>query len=508
MQLTEEIVYGFTGSLLSERFDNPKPTPQFHKDLWSYCCADAPLIAIASPREHGKSTAVTHAFVLASVLFRQADFVVIISDTETQAIQFLGDIKMEFFENEKLRQLFQVGKIYKDAEKEFVAEIGPDHHRFRILVRGASGGSGAVRGFKWRGKRPNLIICDDIENDEAVESEERRAKFREWVNGALIPSLADTGKFIIVGTVLHFDSFLERLMPQVNDKDTVEDGLMMYSTNKNKVWLAVKFKAHTDFDDFSEILWEEKFPEQRLRAIRQRFIDEGDTEGYSQEYLNYPIAEDSAFFRRTDFIPMDEDDFKRPHNWYAGIDLAISTDDKRAYTAIVVGGTDENGMLVIPEVIRRRMEIDEIIEELINLQIKYDRMGGMQMMAIEKGVLERAVGAVLKQEMLDRGVFINLWTQNPSKDKRSRARNIQARMRQGAVKFHKDADWYPAFEDELIKFDKGPYADQVDAIAWLGLMLLDMVDSYTEQEIADMEWDEEMHATISAYTGQSRITGY
>ena len=189
MKLTADLIYGFATSLLSERFDNVKPTPNFHRELWEYCSSDNQLVAIAAPRGHAKSTAVTHSYTLASVLFRQADFVVIISDTELQAIQFLNDIKMELYENQKLRGLFKVSEVYKDAEREIRFKIGTDNHQVRIMVRGASGGSGSVRGFKWRGKRPNLIICDDMENDEAVSNEERRAKFRNWFYGALIPAL-------------------------------------------------------------------------------------------------------------------------------------------------------------------------------------------------------------------------------------------------------------------------------------------------------------------------------
>ena len=213
MELNSDLIFGFSGSLLSERYDSPRATPDFHKRVWEYCCSPHPHVAIAAPRGHAKSTAVTHAYVLACVLFRIADYVVIISDTETQAIQFLNNIKMELLENQTLINLFQFRGLEKDAEREIIGTIGHDNKKFRVLVRGASGGGGAIRGLLWRNKRPNLIICDDIENDEAVVNEERRAKFREWFFGALLPVLSDYGKIRVVGTILHFDSLLERLMP-------------------------------------------------------------------------------------------------------------------------------------------------------------------------------------------------------------------------------------------------------------------------------------------------------
>ena len=114
--------------------------------------------------------------------------------------------------------------------------------------------------------------CDDIqvENDEAVLNEERRAKFREWFHNALLPAISDTGKIRIVGTILHFDSLLERLMPPTSGeraKFTNKNALCEWSEgNEFETWKSIKFRAHPDFDDFSELLWPEKFTEQRLRS--------------------------------------------------------------------------------------------------------------------------------------------------------------------------------------------------------------------------------------------------
>ena len=61
-------------------------------------------MAIAAPRAHAKSTSVTQSYTLASVLFRESDNAVILSDTDFQAIQFLGDIKMEMNEKKKKKK--------------------------------------------------------------------------------------------------------------------------------------------------------------------------------------------------------------------------------------------------------------------------------------------------------------------------------------------------------------------------------------------------------------------
>jgi tRNA(Met) C34 N-acetyltransferase TmcA len=108
MKLTSQLVHGFVGSLLAKRYDQVVATPAFHKELWEACCSDHPLVAIAAPRGHGKSTAVSHAYALASFLFRDRSFGVLVSDTETQAVNFLNDIKADLMDNSDLIELFQI----------------------------------------------------------------------------------------------------------------------------------------------------------------------------------------------------------------------------------------------------------------------------------------------------------------------------------------------------------------------------------------------------------------
>ena len=471
---------------------------------------DSMYVAIAAPRAHGKSTAVTQSYTLASALFRESDNIVILSDTDFQAIQFLGDIKMELTENEQIIQLFQINDVLdKDSEKEIIVTTGKDKKPFRIVARGASGGTGKVRGFKWRGKRPNLIICDDAENDEAVMNEERREKFRNWFMNALIPALSDSGRLRVIGTILHFDSMLERLMPPTTGdgaKLTKSNAIMDWSEDQTRIWKSVKFRSHPEFDDFSEILWPEKFSEKRLRDIRQSYIDQGNASGYSQEYLNYPISADTAYFRRSDFIPMTEDDKKadgkRLFNYYISSDFAISQKDRRAFTVFVVAGMDERGMLHIVHVVRERMDSKQIMDEMWALQKRYNP----EVFVIEQGALKDALGPFLYDEMLRSGVSINFMPMTPVIDKVRRAGSIIGRMRMGGVKFDKEADWFPSLEEELLRFDRGPYKDQVDAMAWLGLVLNQLASAPTQEERDDEEYEDEFSEHDMA--GRSRVTGY
>ena len=81
IELTKDLIKGFVGSCLVSGFDGSKAIPPLHEEMLDLCCSKHKYIAIAAPRRHAKSTAVTLSYTLASVLFRQSKFVVIVSDS-------------------------------------------------------------------------------------------------------------------------------------------------------------------------------------------------------------------------------------------------------------------------------------------------------------------------------------------------------------------------------------------------------------------------------------------
>lgn len=498
--LTPEILGGFVNSILRKRYDNATDLEPFHYDWWKYCCSKDPLVAIAAPRGHSKSTTITHAYTLASVLFRVSRYALIISDTEGQAVNFLNDIKSELQENDDIRNLFGIrsGKFETDRETMIVVEFD-DGERFRIEVKGAEQ---KVRGLKWDGKRPDLIVIDDVENDEIVLNDDRREKFRKWFYSALLPCRAPDAKVRLVGTVLHMDSLLERLLPKPWDKRSTITPLLTYQEKPLGGWKGYRYRAHDP--DYSHILWPSRWPREKLKEEYEIRAAQGFPEVYAQEFLNYPLDESSSYFRRSDFLERSEEDENKNLNYYVTCDLAISENDRADYSVFVVGGVDSDGVLHIVDVIRERFDALEIVDTLLQLQRVYDP----QMVGIESGAIQKAIGPFLKQEMIKQGVFLTICELVPSKDKQTRARSIQARMRAKSVKFQKSEDWFQTLENEMVRFPRDLHDDQVDAMAWLGLMLDKLVEANTPQEDEDEEYEEEMAESAYYDGGRNRYTGY
>jgi predicted phage terminase large subunit-like protein len=503
--LTKEVLEGFVVSCLAKNFDGAAKVPQFHREMWDLCCGPDKYVAIAAPRRHAKSTAITLSYTLASLLFRNRRFAVIVSDTEAQACMFLGQIKQELQQNQEIIELFGIKqtlegevKFEKDTESDVIVSFD-DGMKFRIQAKGAEQ---KLRGLLWDGTRPDLVVIDDLENDEIVMNKDRREKFRRWFYGALLPCISDRGVIRYVGTILHMDSQLERLMPNPRDKHSHETDLKLWSDKKKGVWRSVKYRAHSP--DFEKILWHEKNTPAYFKELRADYQAQGLGDVYSQEILNIPLDESNTFFKRADFLPRKKEDKEKKLHYYIAGDLAISEKQRSDYTVFAVGGMDDDGMLHVVHVVRDRMDAREIVDTILALHRVYEPM----LFALEEGAIAKAIGPFLNEQMIATGTFPTMKLVRPHADKMTRSRSIQARMRAGAVKFDKEQEWYQDLEEEMMRFPRDKHDDQVDALAYLGMIADKMIEAPTKEEQEELDYLDELEENNNDGNGRNRYTGY
>lgn len=487
VQLTADLIEAFAGTFLSPRYDNPVATPMFHRRGWDLYASDHPQCEIIAPRDHAKSTAFTFDYSLAELLFRRSSYEILIGSTEENAAEQLSNIIEELRENDDLREEFGIVDLERDSQTDLIA-VCDDGHRFRILARGAEQ---KIRGKMWNGKRPDLIVCDDMEDDEQVENKDRRAKFRRWFFRAAKQALSRNGRIRVHGTILHEDSLLSRLM-------------------KNKTWKHLYYKAHRGFDDFSDILWPAAWSEARLRARRQEFIEDHDSGGYSQEFLNDPQDNQDAYLRKQDFIAMSQEDRERPKRLIAAADFAVSKADLANRTSFSIGGLCVQNLLHVIDMRVGRWDPTEWIEEMFLIEQRWHP----EIFFVEDGVIWKAVQRMVYNAMQDKGVYMNLEPVPSIKDKATRGRTLQKRMRAGATRWDKDTDWYPGCEQEMLRFTGGSQAtldDQFDSNSLLAIG----AERLGKQESDDFEQEEELSIQEmnrlrrgAGRDGRSAVTGY
>ena len=160
--------------------------------------------AVAAPRGHAKSTVMSLKNVLHAALYGYKKYILLISDTESQASGFLDAVKNELEYNEAILRDFgeQAGKTWKTSS---------------ILLKNgcrvdALGSGQKLRGRRHYERRPDLILCDDIENDEGVRTAEQRQKTADWFWKAVCKSGDRCTDLVFIGTILHHDSLLAGLL--------------------------------------------------------------------------------------------------------------------------------------------------------------------------------------------------------------------------------------------------------------------------------------------------------
>lgn len=277
--------------------------------------------AYAAPRGTAKTTWVSLIYVIYCVVHRKKNFIVLITNTSSLAESLIRDIKNELEDNERLIADFPDacgrGRLWRQDELE-------TNNGVRVLGLGAGK---RIRGRKNRQHRPDLIILDDLENDEQVRSPEQRDKLHDWLNRAVLKAkgIAKKADFIAIGTLLHFDSVLARLL----------------DPRRSPGWQGRKYRSVIRWSDRPD-LWQEwetrytnwhKPDSQRLREAEEFFLGNQnemlrgtavlwpDVESY-YTLMRLRIDEGPrSFDSEKQNEPIDPSECQFPESWFVFFDL-------------------------------------------------------------------------------------------------------------------------------------------------------------------------------------------
>jgi len=232
-------------SLLYLRHHFTHPFAPFHLEMFHLIQRDEyKFIVIMAFRESGKSTIMNTANALWSILGKsQKKFVIIMSKTQEQAKSHFANIKAELEENELLRQDFGPFVEQNDDLKKLSLELV--YHGSKIMVVTSEQ---SIRGLKYGSHRPDLIICDDLEDTSSISSDTLYERFEREV----IPMGSDGTKIIILGNLLYEDSFMMQL------KNDIEENRIMGT-----------FRAYPFADNNDEILWPQKFSDAGVALLNK-----------------------------------------------------------------------------------------------------------------------------------------------------------------------------------------------------------------------------------------------
>jgi len=164
-------------------------------------------LAIAAPRGNAKSSIVSLIYVLWCLCYDYERCIVIFSSTRKQSEKLLGHIKDELSSNEELKRDFP--EVCEKPNPRWRVDDIVTKNGINVVSSSIEHG---IRGLRDKENRPGLVILDDAEVAESMRSQDQREKIYEWFTKVVLNLGSETTNYIVVGTVLHYDSLLAKLI--------------------------------------------------------------------------------------------------------------------------------------------------------------------------------------------------------------------------------------------------------------------------------------------------------
>lgn len=458
-----------------ERFNPKYAAGWVHKDIcrrlekFSKDVADqkSPRLMLFMPPRHGKST-------LASIGF-PAHHLGNYPEHEIIACSYSGSLAMTF--SRKVRAMLRepaYGVVFPKAE------LDPDSQSAESWLTSSGGGYVAAGvGGGITGKGAHILIIDDpVKNREEAESALVQEQVYDWYTSTAYTRLAPGGGILLIMTRWSDNDLAGKLLSEM-----ARDG---------EQWEIVKYPAIAEEDevyrDKGEPLHEERYDLNALNRI-QRAVGPRD---WSALFQQNPVPDTGAYFTTAMFREYTTGSID--HNnmrFYQAWDLAIGKDDRNDFTVGITVGVDRQDNIYVVDVVRDKLDGGQIVEKILD---SYE-LWKPSMVGIEKGHIEMAIGPFLEKRVRERKLYEAYFhdLRTGRRDKEARSRAIQGRMQQGKVFFPRDAPFYSALRGELLRFPSGEHDDQVDALAWIGLMMAEFSTLKLPTEKAKPSWRDRLN---------------
>lgn len=421
-------------------------------------------LAVAAPRGEAKSTITSQILVLWLVVTERRFYPCLVMDTFEQAASLLEAVKAELEANPRLvadyPEACGQGRVWREG-----VIVTKNHRKIEAFGVGKK-----LRGRRHGPHRPDLVVGDDMENDEQVRSPEQRDKLEAWFRRAVLNlgGPDDALDVIVIGTVLHYDSLLARLL-------------------KNPLWPARKFQAVIEWPHRMDLwqAWEEvllnqgEVPAAEFYRQRKAVMDAGAVVSWPAkrplERLMYRRARDGhqAFDSEMQNDPLHQDSapFAKLHFWveedpawvfFGAVDPSLGKSGHgRDPSAILIGGYNrQKQVLDVVEAVIARMLPDLLIEQILALHAKYR----CAIWAVEAIQFQEFLRTEIIRRGGLRGLTVPARAVTPGTDKDLRIMGLQPHVQDGRIRFHSTQR---VLLDQLRHYPMADHEDGPDALQML-----------------------------------------
>lgn len=325
----------------------------FHLDLCAYAKSWATQTGPmenrhgwVGPRGVGKSTWLFLILPTWALAHGHRKYVAAFADTATQAEQHLKSFKMELDNNDLLRfdfPTFAQAALRLDGRK-----VGDDQS---LTIRGngaifqAKGIDSSALGAKVGSQRPDVLLFDDIEPDEANYSAYQKKQRLSTILQAVFP-MNTSAVVTFAGTVTMPGSVIHDLVKSVTEGPDVE-----------RQWVTdERIQAHhypalaTDDDGTERSTWPARWTLEYLMSIRH-------TRSFAMNFQNEPVSTDGMYWVPADItyadtVPTPQLGFIRTA---LVLDPAVTDGKSSDFTGVAIGSLRPGTATTPPLVVVRHL---------------------------------------------------------------------------------------------------------------------------------------------------------
>lgn len=403
----------------------------------------------AAPRGTGKSQVISMGFPLWCAVYGYRRNILIVSDTNAQAEQFIADIRIELEDNEDL--IADFGNFVGDRvwnSGRIVTSTG-----VHIVGKGANQ---KLRGIKYNNTRPDVVIIDDLENDESVATPDQRQKLFSWFMKALMKCGSPITTFVYIGTILSYDSLLNKVLsePQFSMWNRkVYKAIYKFSSDpKWDIWEKMILESTADTDDSSierrayefykeskeemlsdvECLWPQKSDDYYYDLMLEKVMDE---DSFNSEQQNTPQTESTRIFK-DEWIQRNTYEVLPPlKQIFGAVDPTIVDSKQSDTSAIVILGKGEDNLIYVLEADVKKRRAEDVIDDMYRIiSVYYDRLDGF---VVETNAMQQFFANTVKQKFLECGLYVK-W--------------MEVKHPQGNPKDRRIKSMIPYIRNDMIKF--------------------------------------------------------
>lgn len=411
------------------------------------------LLEIIGFRGSAKSTFASLGLPLYLALEHIYDFIIPVGDTTTQSKLNIANMRYELEHNEYIREdygvTFNPDKSWSDDRLQLLSGV---------LILSRSRGQ-KMRGLRHRQFRPQVVICDDLEDLQWVQKKVNRDKTERWFNSEVIPAQQeDKSKLIVIGNLLHKDALMMRLKKR-------------RKANGKRLFLCLEFPLIHKVT--KRVMWRGKYP---TRAALQKQKEKVGRVAWAREYLLKIIAEEDQVIKETDIhyylnAILDKrheetgKKFHVPKDSGTGVDLAISEKQTADFTAMVGGLKitldSKDRILILPNPVNKRMGYDATLKEAVrvNATMPYGNKWYVEAVNYQRAAV---------QGMKRKGLTV--YEMSAISDKKARLETISPFVIDGTILFA--AKGCEELIDQIIGFGTEEHDDLVDAFVYLIMGLI------------------------------------